>query len=60
MNRFHLLVAAVIAAGFAGAALTLLIATGLEAATGLHEFSVITVLWLIWKSGETYINLETV
>lgn len=60
MNRFYLLFAAVIAAGFAGAAMTMFIAMGLFTMTGLHEFSVLTVLWLIYKSGETYINWEEV
>ena len=37
-----------------------LFAMGLFTMTGLHEFSVLTVLWLIYKSGETYINWEEV
>lgn len=60
MNKFWLFAMGIIAAGFAGAAMTMFIAMGLFTMTGLHEFSVLTVLWLIYKSGETYINWEEV
>lgn len=60
MNKFWLFAMGIIAAGFALAGVIMFLATGLFAMTGLHEFSVLTVLWLIYKSGETYINWEEV
>lgn len=60
MDNFYLFAVGVIAAGLALAGLIMFLATGLLIMTGLHEFSVITTLWLIYKCGETYINWEEV
>lgn len=59
MNKFCL-VAGIIAAGFALAGLLMFLATGLFAMTGLHEFTTITGLWLIYKIFETTYKMEEV
>lgn len=60
MDNFYLFAVGVIAAGFALAGLIMFLATGLLMMTGLHEFAVITTLWLFYKCGETYTNWEEV